>query len=288
MNFKSTRAAVLIGTLLVIFLGSVVASIQDETIGKDAILAALKELQRGDSQDFLIDRISQQGVDFQLSEETKRELTRAGATPKLINAIRANYRAIPSPTPTPTPRSTPTPTPTPEFTPSPTPEPELSPTPRPPSHRRTPHAIFAGTWTEDKARSEGVSTRYTAILEIKQDDKEVSISSVAVDPDNPSRTDFSNPRVRIYSLDGRKLVTQTGNRTEVRSVMWSHDGKILEVLTVTTTSTPNGDVTANLKEMLSLSEDGNMLTISSHIDSPRGPRDSKQVFTRQVRNRSRG
>src|ERR1044071_2209520 len=127
MNLKSIRAAVLIGTLLVIFLGSVVASIQDKTIGKDAILAALNELRRGDSQDFLIKRIGQQGVDFQLSEETKRELTKAGATPKLIEAIRANYRATPSPSPVPSP--TPTPTPTPAPTPTPTPTPTATPTP---------------------------------------------------------------------------------------------------------------------------------------------------------------
>jgi len=269
MNFKPTRAAVLISALLLIFLGSVFASIQNETINKDAILAALRELRRGDSQDFLVDKIRQVGVDFKLSEQVKGELTKAGATTKLIEAIRANYR--------------------PPLTPKPTPEPspivEIKPSPEP--SRRMRDIIFSGTWAEDKSKSEGVSTRFTAIREITQNDKQISISSKLVDPEDVSRTDLTN-LTRIYSLDGKELTTQTGDRTAVTSAIWSNDGNILELLTVTTTLTSSGEVKITTRERLTLSDNGALLTVYSHSDTPRGPRDSKQVFYRVRRGRSPG
>src|SRR4029077_9366456 len=53
---------------------------------------ALSKLKRGDSQSFLVREIRLRKVDFELTERITSELREAGATPALIEAVRANYR----------------------------------------------------------------------------------------------------------------------------------------------------------------------------------------------------
>lgn len=66
-------------------------SAQGEPISKEGLLNGLRELKPGDSQAGLISLIRARGVSFELTEEIRRELRKSGATPKLIEAVRANY-----------------------------------------------------------------------------------------------------------------------------------------------------------------------------------------------------
>jgi formylglycine-generating enzyme required for sulfatase activity len=64
-----------------------------EAISKSTLVKALKELRRGDSQDFIVEKIRLRRVNFKLTKMVERELRKAGpgATDELINAVRDNY-----------------------------------------------------------------------------------------------------------------------------------------------------------------------------------------------------
>lgn len=89
---KRNQLITLITLLAVLLLAISTGSAQNETISKASLMDALKQLKRGDSQAAIVRIIQSRGVDFELTEETKSELTRVGATPGLIEAVRANYR----------------------------------------------------------------------------------------------------------------------------------------------------------------------------------------------------
>ena len=59
---------------------------------KAGLIKALQVLRPRDPQDFLVARIKERGVDFELTDEVARELAAAGAKKIVIDAVRANYR----------------------------------------------------------------------------------------------------------------------------------------------------------------------------------------------------
>jgi hypothetical protein len=256
---KRNQLIMFITVLAVLLLGIGTSSAQNEPISKASLMDALKQLKRGDSQAAIVKIIQSRGVDFELTEDVRRELTRAGASAELIDAIRNNYR--PTQTPTPAPVSTPTPTPTPKPRPSPP---------------RTPHANFAGRWTEDKSGQTNPSNWYL-IWEVKQTDAEITISSTAVYPDY-RRTDSHG--VTTFNLEGQELTTQKGEVEEVRSASWHDEGRVLELLTVMIATTPQGKVGGQEKQRWQI-VDG-VLKVTSHAEWGGDSRDTTAVFRRHI------
>lgn len=111
---KPNQLIIIVTALTLLFLAVGFGSAQGAPISKDALISALKELRRGDSRTGIIGKIRERGVSFELTEEIKKELTEAGSTRALIEAVRANYR---KPTPGPSPEPTPHPTPRPQSSP---------------------------------------------------------------------------------------------------------------------------------------------------------------------------
>jgi formylglycine-generating enzyme required for sulfatase activity len=129
---KSATRNVIAGALALVLL-SVMAGLgvtQSGPISKEVLVNALKELRRGDSQDVIVKEVRARGVDFELTKQIETELRRAGGAPRLINAVRDNFRPSLSPIPASTPIRRPAPTPN----------------PTPPPQRITNHAGIEFVW----------------------------------------------------------------------------------------------------------------------------------------------
>ncbi len=118
-------------------------------------------------------------------------------------------------------------------------------------------ANFAGTWSLDKAKSQGLDPRMqnaeSVTWTITQDDKQISIESKVVAGAPPAGAPTT----------------------------WSSDGKTLELSAVRAGSRDGQEFKFTTVEKLSLSGDGKLLTVARHGESPRGPQDSTLVFNKQ-------
>ena len=175
---------------------------------------------------------------------------------------------------------------------------------------------FAGTWTLDKSKSQGLSQRMQGAESVSwvitQTDKEITIEEKVTGgqqmggPGGPppagaapagappagappagggpgsgqggGRGGFGGPRT--FNLDGTETTVDTGRGKSVRKAAWSSDSKTLELTSKSTFQGPNGEVTFNSSDKLSVSEDGKTLTVVSHRETQRGPQDSTLVFTK--------
>ena len=170
---------------------------------------------------------------------------------------------------------------------------------------------FAGTWTLDKSKSQGLSQRMQNAESVQwvitQDDKQISIDvKVTGAPSGgpggpPAGAPAGAPPAggppgggggqgggrgmgptgpRTYNLDGSELSVETGRGKTVRKAAWSADKKTLELTSNSTFSGPNGEMTLTSTDKLTLSGDGKTLTVVSHSESPRGPQDTTYVFNK--------
>lgn len=159
---------------------------------------------------------------------------------------------------------------------------------------------FAGTWTLDKSKSQGLSQRMqnveSASWVITQTDKEISIeekitagaqaqgSGAGPGPGGPGqgggpgRGMMGGPRT--FSLDGSETTGEMGRGKFARKATLSSDGKTLELTSKMTFQGPDGEIVSTTNEKLSLSEDGKVLTVVRHTESPRGAQDSTMVFSK--------
>lgn len=150
---------------------------------------------------------------------------------------------------------------------------------------------FAGEWTLDKNKSQGLAQPYKhfdrAFLMITQTDKEISLketfSGAPVSNLPPARLGTGGGDVPagpdIYKLDGSETVTQIGRSKYTRKAILSTDGKTLELIKKTTSPGSDGEVTRTSIDKLSLSDDGKVLTVIRRRDGP-GPRDSTLVYNK--------
>ena len=152
-------------------------------------------------------------------------------------------------------------------------------------------ASFAGTWTLDKTKSQGLSTRIQGADKvtwtITQDDKTIAIDQKVEGGQPPAGGGGGmgggggrppgGPQ--SYNLDGKEVTTagQNGGSTSMKSA-WS--GSTLELTTVRSGSFNGQDFKATSSDKLSLSGDGKTLTVSRHNEGPRGTTDSTWVFTK--------
>ena len=171
---------------------------------------------------------------------------------------------------------------------------------------------FAGTWTLDKSKSQGLSQRMQGADSVQwvitQDEKQITIDSKVTGGQSGSgqgaaAAPAGSPPAgappaggggggqgggrgigmggpRTYNLDGTEVATDTGRGKIVRKAAWSADKNTLELTSTATFQGPNGEVTTTSTDKLTLSADGKTLTVVSHSESPRGPQDTTYVFNK--------
>jgi len=154
-------------------------------------------------------------------------------------------------------------------------------------------ANFAGTWSLDKTKSQGLDGRMqnaeSVIWTITQDDKTISIDSKVAGGQPPAGGPGSGggrgpAGPRSYNLDGKEVTAEAGGQmggSNTTKATWSSDGATLELSSVRTGSFNGNDFKATTNEKLSLSGDGKVLTVNRHSESPRGTQDSTLVFNKQ-------
>lgn len=134
-GFKIITLSILFLSLMLFVISPILSTkAQQEPVDlstiKEVLKAKTKKNSLEDKNDYLIDLVNKNGVDFSLTPKIEKELRSLGANPELIIAIR-NKAPKPTPTPTPKPRALPSPTPT--IIPTPTPTPNVGPIPTPPT-----------------------------------------------------------------------------------------------------------------------------------------------------------
>lgn len=165
---------------------------------------------------------------------------------------------------------------------------------------------FAGTWTLDKSKSQGLSQRVqnaeSVSWNITQTDKDITIEEKITGGGGPGggapaggapaggppgggpggggRGMGGMMGPRTYNLDGSETSGDMGRAKFVRKATLSSDGKTLELVQKTTFQGPEGEVTATSTDKLTLSADGKTLTVVRHSEGPRGPQDSTLVFNK--------
>jgi hypothetical protein len=170
---------------------------------------------------------------------------------------------------------------------------------------------FAGTWTLDKSKSQGLSQRMqnadSVTLNITQTDKEITLEEKVTGGGpgggpggppagapatggpppgsgqgggmGPGRGMGGGPRT--FNLDGSETTGEMGRGKFARKATLSSDGKTLELVSKVTFQTQDGnEVTSTSTDKLTLSADGKTLTDVRHSESPRGAQDSTLVFNK--------
>ncbi|HEU4713776.1 MAG TPA: hypothetical protein VFS76_19570 [Pyrinomonadaceae bacterium] len=175
---------------------------------------------------------------------------------------------------------------------------------------------FAGTWSLDKSKSQGLSPRFQNVESVSwtitQTDKTITIDEKIAGggppgggPGGPGGAAAGGPPPagapggqggpgggpgrgmgggmggpRVFNLDGSETSGETGRGKFVRKATWSSDGKTLDLATKTTVQGPEGEMTFNSNDKLAVSEDGKTLTVTRHSEGPRGNSDSTWVMNK--------
>jgi hypothetical protein len=162
-------------------------------------------------------------------------------------------------------------------------------------------ANFAGTWTMDKAKSQGLSQRMQGADKVTwtvtQTDKTIQIDQKVEGGQTQGgggagggggtgggggmgggRGPGTPPAPAVYNLDGTETNMEMGQGKSMLKATWS--GATLELVRKSTFTGPNGEVTSTNSQKLSLSGDGKVLTAVVHSESPRGTTDSTMVFNK--------
>ena len=154
-------------------------------------------------------------------------------------------------------------------------------------------ANFAGTWALDKSKSQGLTPRQqnaeSVSWVITQTEKEITIEEKITGGNPPSggppgggggggRGMGGGPRT--FNLDGSETSSENERGKTVRKATVSADGKTIELSSKSTFQGPNGEVTLNSNDKLQLSDDGKVLTVNRHSESPRGAQDATLVFNK--------
>jgi hypothetical protein len=170
---------------------------------------------------------------------------------------------------------------------------------------------FAGTWTLDKSKSQGLSQRMqnaeSVSWVIVQTDKDITVEEKMTGGGGPGAGApggappaggppsgggqgmgpgrgggmggmMGGPRT--YNLDGSETTGEMGRGKFARKATMSGDSKTLELSTKSTFQGPDGEITSTSIDKLTLSADGKMLTVVRHSEGPRGAQDSTLVFNK--------
>jgi hypothetical protein len=181
-----------------------------------------------------------------------------------------------------------------------------------------PPANFAGTWTLDKTKSQGLNPRHqnaeSVSWVITQTEKEITIDEKMTGGNPPSGAPAAGgppaggppaggapaggaPAAgsgggggqgrgmgmggpRTFNLDGSETSADTVRGKVVRKATVSADGKMIELSSKATFQGPEGEITTTSTDKLQLSADGKVLTVNRHSQSPRGTQESTLVFNK--------
>lgn len=159
-------------------------------------------------------------------------------------------------------------------------------------------ANFAGTWTLDKSKSQGLNPRLqnaeSVSWVITQTEKEITLEEKITGGNPPAGGQPGGPPgggggrgmgggfggPRTFNLDGSETSSENERGKTVRKATVSADGKTIELTSKSTFQGPNGEITLNSNDKLQLSADGKVLTVVRHSESPRGAQDSTLVFNK--------
>jgi hypothetical protein len=172
---------------------------------------------------------------------------------------------------------------------------------------------FAGTWTLDKSKSQGLNPRWqnaeSVTWNVTQTDKEITIEEKVNGgggqggPGGPGgpppggapsaggppqgggpgggRGGMGMGGPRTFNLDGTETSGETQRGKFLRKATLSSDGKTLELVTKSTFQGQDGnEMSLTSSDKLTLSADGKVLTVVRHSESPRGAQDSTLVFNK--------
>ena len=173
---------------------------------------------------------------------------------------------------------------------------------------------FAGTWTLDKSKSQGLNQRLqnaeSVTWNVTQTEKEITIDEKVAGGGGPGGPPPGGAPAagapaaggpppgggqgggrgmgggmgggpRTFNLDGSETTGDMGRGKFVRKATLSSDGKTLELVSKVTFQTQDGnEVTTTSTNKLTLSADGKSLTVVRHSESPRGAQDSTLVFNK--------
>jgi hypothetical protein len=157
-------------------------------------------------------------------------------------------------------------------------------------------ANFAGTWSLDKAKSQGLDPRMqnaeSVTWTITQDDKQISIESKVTGGQPPAGGNGGGGGggmgggrgpggPRVFTLDGKEVTAEAPGGNNTTKSTWSSDGKTLELSAIRSGSRDGNEFKFTTVEKLSLSGDGKVLTDVRHNEGPRGANDSTLVFNKQ-------
>jgi hypothetical protein len=166
---------------------------------------------------------------------------------------------------------------------------------------------FAGTWTLDKSKSQGLSQRVqnaeSVSWVITQTEKEITVEEKIAGGGGPGgppaggapgaggpppgggqgggRGMMGPPGPRSFNLDGTETTGEAGRGKFARKATLSSDGKTLELVSKLMFQNQEGtEITTTSTDKLSLSADGKVLTVVRHAETPRGAQDSTLVFNK--------
>jgi len=160
-----------------------------------------------------------------------------------------------------------------------------------------PPPSFAGTWSLDKAKSQGLSPRMegadSVTWTITQDDKTFSLDQKVTGGTPPAGGGGGGggmgggrgPAGPVsYNLDGKEVTSDIpgGQVTGKSTLKATWAGSALELYRKIAFTTPDGERVSTNTQKLSLSADGKVLTAVVHNEGGRGgPSDSTLVFNKQ-------
>ena len=166
---------------------------------------------------------------------------------------------------------------------------------------------FAGTWTLDKSKSQGLNQRLqnaeSVTWNITQTEKEITIDEKVTGGSGPGGGPpaggapaagappaggqgggrpggMGGGGPRTYNLDGSETTGEMGRGKFARKATLTADKSLELVSKVTFQGQDGNEVVTTSTDKLTLSADGKVLTVVSHRESPRGPQDSTLVFNK--------
>ena len=143
-------------------------------------------------------------------------------------------------------------------------------------------ANFAGAWSLDKAKSEGLQGRMANVDQtwvVTQDAKTFTVEASFSGGEQPMPSQKST-----YNLDGSETSQEMTGRMPGKAALkakWQGDGKILELNSVLKAQMQGNDVTITTTEHWELADGGKTLKVHREQESPRGKQESKLTFVKK-------